>query len=226
MRALIIEDDRSVVETVILSFHITWPDMKVTPARLGKDGIDLAEVNNPDIIILDLGLPDISGFEVLRQIRLFSSVPIIVLSVQGDETAIIKALELGADEYVTKPFRQLELIARIRAMLRRHNPPEGQLPLIVGEFSYYPVLKRLVGENKVIQLTTIESLILYKLLRHPNKEVTHQSLCREIWGDDNYGSTESLRVHVRHLREKMEDDPANPKLICTVIGIGYLIKSI
>lgn len=221
MRIVIIEDDRAVVETIMLAFQVGWPGSEVIPSRLGLAGVELIEIKQPDIVILDLGLPDISGFEVLKQIRLFSSVPVIILSVRGEEEDIIKGLELGADEYITKPFRQFELIARVRALLRRQNTPIGDVPFVFTNHSFYPCLRKIVSSNKTLFLTSIENQILWHLLNYKGQIVTHQSLARHVWGDDFTASLDVLRVHIRHLREKIEENPSAPEHILTITGIGY-----
>ena len=124
MKVLVIEDDKEIVDAISLAFQIRWPEAKVISTRLGQKGVELVESESPDIVILDLGLPDIAGFEVLRQIRLFSAVPTIILTVRAEEADVVKGLEWGADDYITKPFRQLELLARVKSMIRRHTPPK------------------------------------------------------------------------------------------------------
>ena len=126
MKVLIVEDDKEIVDAITLAFQIRWPEAKVVSTRLGRKGVELVESENPDIVILDLGLPDISGFEVLNQTRLFSHVPIIILTVRADEADVVKGLEWGADDYILKPFRQLELLARVKALIRRQTPSEEE----------------------------------------------------------------------------------------------------
>ncbi len=126
MKVLIIEDDREIIEAISLAFQIRWPEAKVVSTHCGANGAELVESETPDIVILDLGLPDVNGFEVLRQIRLFSHVPVVILTVRTDEADIVKGLEWGADDYITKPFRQLELLARVKALIRRQRPSEEE----------------------------------------------------------------------------------------------------
>src|SRR4030042_1995566 len=124
MKVLVIEDDREIVDAISLAFQIRWPEAKLISTRLGQKGVELVESESPDIVILDLGLPDINGFEVLQAIRLFSQVPTIILTVRSDEADIVKGLEWGADDYITKPFRQLEFLARVKALIRRQSPTD------------------------------------------------------------------------------------------------------
>lgn len=223
MKVLIIEDDYTTVETISLSFQVGWPEAKVVSTKLGEEGIDLVEKESPDIVILDLGLPDIDGFEVLKRIRLFSNVPIIILTVRGEESDVVKALEWGADEYLIKPFRQLELLARVKSIIRKRLCPEGGLYLNFGPFQFDVSMRKIKHGEKVINLTSTESLILYQLAINTGKVLTLSSLSEKIWGDDYPGAKEAIRVYIRHLREKIEPDPSKPRLIVTKPGIGYTL---
>lgn len=221
MKALIIEDDREIVESISLALQIRWPETRIVSTHLGKTGIELAESEAPDIIILDLGLPDISGFEVLKQVRSFSSVPIVILTVRSDEAAIVKGLEWGADDYISKPCGQLELLARIKARIRDKSPVAVEAPLSYGPLRFDPVTRQLVNQTKEIQLTAIEAHIIRLLMRNAGRVVTHSALADEVWGEDHPDAVESLRVHIRRLREKIEADPSHPQFIITKPGIGY-----
>jgi len=131
MKLLVVEDDEELIEAISLAFQIRWPEAQIISTRSGKKGVEQVESESPDIVILDLGLPDINGFDVLRKIRLFSQVPIIIVSVRAEEADIIKGLEWGADDYIIKPFRQLELLARIKAQVRRQGQPEDE-EIVIG----------------------------------------------------------------------------------------------
>jgi two-component system KDP operon response regulator KdpE len=222
MKVLIIEDDKEIVDAISLAFQIRWPEVKVASTRLGKRGVELVESEAPDIVILDLGLPDINGFEVLRQIRLFSSVPIIILTVRAEEADIVKGLEWGADDYIVKPFRQLELLARVRALIRRRTPAEEET-LAVGPLHLEATTGQLLYNSKEIALTITESRLLSHLMRNAGHVVTHSSLAEAVWGNDYPGATDSLKVHIRRLREKIEADPSHPQLILTKSGVGYFL---
>lgn len=222
MKVLIIEDAPEIVESVSLAFRIRWPEAKVVAAGLGEKGIEMAETEKPDAVILDLGLPDISGYDVLKEIRLFSDVPVIILTVRGDEADIVKGLEWGADDYIVKPFRQLELLSRIRALLRRQSG-EGESVLVCGNLSFNPVTSELIFNGKNIGITPTESRILHELIKNPGQVVPHAALAEAIWGDDYPGAADSLKVYVRRLREKLESDSSNPKLILTKPGVGYML---
>ena len=223
MKLLIIEDDEEIIDAISLAFQIRWPEAEIISTRLGKKGIVLADSELPDIVILDLGLPDINGFDVLRKIRQFSQVPIIILTVRAEEADIIKGLEWGADDYIIKPFRQLELLARIKAQIRRQDQPEGE-QIISGPLQLDSDTGQLYYKDKEINLTVTETRILGHLMRNAGHVVTHFSIAEAVWGDDYPGATDSVKVHIRRLREKIEKDPSSPELIITKSGIGYLFS--
>ncbi len=222
MKILLIEDDKEIIDAISLAFQIRWPEAKVVSTRLGEKGVELVESEGPDIVILDLGLPDISGFEVLRQIRLFSHVPTIILTVRQDEADIVKGLEWGADDYITKPFRQLEFLARVKALIRRQSPEEEE-SLVCGPLRLDVTSGQLYYDRKEIVLTVTESHILGHLMKNAGRVVTHSSLAEAVWGDDYPGAADSLKVHIRRLREKIEADPSHPQLILTRTGVGYFL---
>jgi two-component system, OmpR family, response regulator VicR len=222
-KVLIIEDDEAIVNFVRLAFKMRWHEADLISARLGEEGLDLVESEKPDLVILDLGLPDIDGFEVLKQIRLFSSVPIVILTVSSDEADMVRGLEWGADDYIVKPFRQLELLARLKAQLRRQVSPDEEAPIICGPLRLDPSTFELTYRGKQISLTLIEGRIMRYLMQNVGRVITHSRLGEVIWGEDYPGAIDSLRVYIRHLREKLETDPSDPKLILTKVGIGYLL---
>jgi two-component system KDP operon response regulator KdpE len=221
MKVLIIEDDPQIVEAIALAFQIRWPDAGVVTTPMGEKGIDMVETQKPDVVVLDVGLPDISGFEVLKRIRLFSSVPILILTVMADETDKVKGLEWGADDYVTKPFKQLELLARIKALMRRVTPRNEDQPIVCGSLNYNPTTFQLTNNDKEINLTRTEGLIIQHLMRNIGHVVTHASLAEAVWGTDYPDAAQSLKVYIRRLREKLEEEPSQPQLILTKAGIGY-----
>ena len=220
MKALIIEDDRQIIEAISLTFQIRWPEAEVISTHLGEKGIELVESEAPDIVILDLGLPDINGFEVLRRVRLFSHVPIIILTVRADEADIVKGLEWGADDYITKPFRQLEFLARTKALIRRQHP-SAEATLVCGPLRLDTTAGQLHYDGKEIALTITENHILSHLMKNAGQVVTHASLAEAVWGDSYPGTTDSLKVHIRRLREKIEANPSRPQFILTKTGVGY-----
>jgi two-component system response regulator VicR len=222
MNVLLIEDDREIVDAISLAFKIRWPEATLISTRLGQKGVELVESESPDIVILDLGLPDISGFEVLKQIRLFSQVPTIILTVRSEEADIVKGLEWGADDYITKPFRQLEFLARVKALIRRQGAAEAEM-LSYGPLRLDTTIAQLNYDGKTISLTVTESHIMAHLIRNGGRAVTHSSLAEAVWGDDYPGAADSLKVHIRRLREKIEEDPSRPRLILTRTGVGYFL---
>ena len=223
MKCLIIEDDREIVEVVSLVFEMRWPGVSLLSTHLGEKGVELVESENPDVVILDLGLPDISGFDVLKEIRAFSDVPILVLTVRGEEADIVKGLEWGADDYMVKPFRQLELMSRIRALTRRAGSPAKDTPLVCGQLRFDPSTRHLSHGEREISLTRTEGSILYHLMRNAGQVVTYPDLAESVWGEDYPDAVDSLRVYIRRLREKLEAEPSQPQIILTRTGIGYLL---
>lgn len=221
-KVLIIEDNEEVVEAVSLAFQIRWPEVRVVSTDSGEEGINLVEGEHPDVVIIDLGLPDMGGFEVLKSIRLFSTVPVVILTVRGEEADIVKGLELGADEYIVKPFRQLELLSRVRALIRRQCTVEEAVPIICGLLRL-DFLERTVNcGGRQINLTRTESIILLQLMRNAGRVVTHTRFAEELWGNNYPDAATGLKVYIRRLRKKIELDPCHPRLILTKHGLGYL----
>jgi two-component system, OmpR family, response regulator VicR len=223
MKILIIEDDVQIVEAIMLAFQIRWPEAKVISTQQGEKGVDFVETEQPDIVILDLGLPDINGYDVLKQIRMFSNIPILILTARTEESDIVKGLEWGADDYMVKPFRQLELLSRIKALTRRSSNNDNESPLTVGSIVFNPSTGQLIADSKEVNLTPTESRILHHLMRNAGQVVTHSSLADAVWGEDYPGAVDSLKVYIRRLREKLEEEPQEPQLILTKAGIGYLM---
>jgi len=223
VKVLIIEDDRDIIETISLALQIRWPEAKLVSTHLGEKGIELVESEDPDIVILDLGLPDISGFDVLKQVRLFSIVPVIILTVKAEEVDIVKGLEWGADDYVVKPFSQLELLARVKAQIRGQNRSREE-SVVCGPLRFDPSTRQLLYDRREIALTRTEAHIVHHLMKNAGHIVTHSSLTEEVWGEDYPGAADSLKVHIRRLREKLEADPSQPQIILTKAGVGYFLK--
>lgn len=223
-KILIIEDSEDVIEAISVALQIRWPQLVIITTGKGEEGIDLIKNKFFDMIILDLGLIDISGFEVLKRIRRFSDIPVLILSVRGDEADIIKGLELGADEYIIKPFRQLELLSRIKSVIRRVNKEEVEQPILLGNI-YFDARNRLIriGEKQAT-LTQTENVILLKLIQNKNMVLTHDIIAEHIWGTSYPEAASNIKVYIRRLREKIELDPSHPRLIITKPGLGYLFK--
>jgi len=223
VKVLIIENDHGIIEAIELTFQIRWPEVKLISTNLGEKGVELVERERPDVVILDLGLDDISGFEVLKQIRLFSAVPVLILTVKTDESDIIRGLEWGADDYVVKPFRQMELLSRIKALTRRRGAFLTETPLTCGHLQLDPSTGQLFYDEKEINLTPTERAILTYLMKNSGQVVTHHNLAESVWGDDYPDAANSLKVYIRRLREKIEADPGHPEIILTKTGVGYML---
>lgn len=193
----------------------------VTDAATGNEGIVLAAQSRPEIVLLDLGLPDLDGVEVLKRIREWSRVPIIILSVRDREGDKIAALDAGADDFVTKPFSSGELLARLRTTLRRSQPQTANALFRSGDLEIDLASRRVRKQGQEVKLTPTEYALLRLLVIHAGKVLTHRQLLTEVWGPNAVEQTHYLRVHIAHLREKMEDDAAQPEFILTEPGVGY-----
>jgi len=224
MRILVVDDAPDVIESVRLGFTLQWREVEVLGAERGEQGLDLVEQEKPDLVLLDVGLPDIDGYEVLRQIRAFSDVPVLMLTARDDTLDLVKGLELGADDYVTKPFNHLELLARVKAVLRRLDmpAPAARVPSFRSgdlEMDFARQEVRLAGER--LDLTPTEYKLLYHLVRNAGYVLTHGTLLAKVWGREYVDEVDYLRVYVRRLRDKLGDDPERPRYIRTERGLGY-----
>jgi two-component system KDP operon response regulator KdpE len=224
MRILVVDDAPDEIETVRLGFTLQSSEDEILGAERAEQGLDLVEQEKPDLVLLDVGLPDIDGYEVLRQIRAFSDVPVVMLTARDDTLDLVKGLELGADDYVTKPFNHLELLARVKAVLRRLDmpAPAARVPSFRSEnlemdFARQEV--RLAGER--LDLTPTEYKLLYHLVRNAGYVLTHGTLLAKVWGREYVDEVDYLRVYVRRLRDKLGDDPDSPRYIRTERGLGY-----
>lgn len=216
---IVIDDELQIRK--ILSITLEAQDYKVIEAASGKDGIVMIANYHPQLVILDLGLPDIDGFGVLKELRTWSSVPVIILSVRDSEDNIVKALDLGADDYITKPFNTKELLARIRANIRRVQLVDNEAVVVNGNLKI-DFVKRLVYKDDVeLKLTNTEYMLLRVFFKNIDRILTHNFLLNEVWGPTHTENTQYLRVFMGHLRKKIEDDPSNPKYLITDSGVGY-----
>lgn len=224
-KILIVDDEPQIRR--FLRASLTAHDYAVVEAETAADAIKLATVELPDLVVLDLGLPDMDGLEVISRLREWSQVPVLVLSIRADETDKVEALDRGADDYITKPFGMAELMARMRAALRHRHQGEGEdEPVLhLGEITV-DLARRLVTRNgDAVKLSKKEYEVLRALASHPGKVLTHQQLLREIWGEAYVEETQYLRVYVGQLRQKLERDPSRPFLILTEPGVGYRLQS-
>ncbi len=220
-KILVIEDEQPIQR--FLRATLEANDYKLIKCYTGKEGILRAAAEQPDVVILDLGLPDIDGMEVLRRIREWSNVPVIVLSARGQERDKVAALDAGADDYLTKPFGVGELLARLRVALRRQSVQghEGGGVFESKNLRIDQVQRRVYVDGGEIHLTPIEYRLLTALVRYAGRVVTHRLLLKEVWGPHGIEQNHYLRVYMGHLRHKIEKDPARPQLLLTELGVGY-----
>ena len=226
MKVLVIEDDKNIAGAIEVAFEFRWPEAKVICAMSGKRGISLAKNEAPDVVILDINLPDLDGFEVLKAVREFSSVPVIILTVRFDDADVLKGLELGADDYIIKPFNYMTLLARVKAVLRR---TEGE-PFKIGSniapntrLSIDLIGQKVRVDNQVVKLTPVEYKLLILLVKNKNKTVEYRHITEEIWGTPSRDYFENVRIYIRRLRNKLHDVP--PNMILNRHGLGYMFKS-
>jgi len=219
---LIIEDDPQIRR--VLSTSLKAYGYEVHSADSGRLGLKLAAKHQPDLIILDLGLPDIDGLNLIRNLRSNPTQEILVLSARGTEDVKVRALDLGADDYLTKPFGLFELLARVRVALRRagqDGKPEESVVLQSAGVTIDLTHRKVTREGEEIHLTPIEFRLIATLVRHGGKILTHEQLLTEVWGQGKEKNTQYLRIYLGGLRKKLEPNPARPKLLLTVAGVGY-----
>jgi len=216
---LIVDDEPQIQRLLTVSLEANG--YRALSAANGQEGLVLAAQHQPALVILDIGLPDLSGQEVLRRLREWSQAPVIVLSVRDDEKGKVLALDAGADDYVTKPFNTDELLARLRVALRHSTDKEEaavvQMKNLVIDFA----TRRVTVGGREVKLTKTEYDLLRLLARHAGKVLTHRQILREVWGPGHEEDTHYLRVYIAHLREKIEQNPESPELILTELGVGY-----
>jgi len=218
-KVLVIDDEAQIRRFLRAGFELHG--FSVLEAENATAGLRAATMNTPDLVILDLNLPDLEGSEVLERIRSWSNMPVIVLSIQSDEREKVRLLKLGADDYVVKPFGISELLARSEAALRRHLRSTNRDPVVrAGPLSIDLVSRAVTLNGKRVQLTRKEYSLLHGLATHVGLVVTHQQLIKEIWGN-HAGNIQYLRILVRKLRQKVEVDPTRPLLIVSESGVGY-----
>ena len=222
-RVLIVDDEQSIRR--FLRVTLTSQAYTVIEAASGQEALSNATTQKPDVIILDLGLPDIEGVEVTRLLRQWTQIPIIILSVRGSEEDKIAALDAGADDYLTKPFGVGELLARLRAALRRAAQTASE-PVFTSGSLKVDLSRRLVTmSGHEVQLTPTEYELLHVLVNHAGKVLTHHHLLREVWGEEYGEEFHILHVNISNLRRKIEPDPARPQFIITEPGVGYRLRT-
>jgi two-component system KDP operon response regulator KdpE len=221
---LVIDDEPQIRK--FLRISLASQGYKVLEAGTGTDGLTQAALNKPDLLVLDLGLPDMDGQDVLSQFREWSTVPVLVLSVRASEGEKVRALDAGANDYVTKPFGIQEFLARIRSLLRQ-APESGQVEsaVVIGPLNIDLAYRRVSLGDAEVALTRKEYAVLAQLARHPGRVITQQQLLKDIWGPTHVEDTHYLRIVVGHLRQKLGDDPAAPQYIVTEAGVGYRLMN-
>ena len=217
---LVIDDEPQIRK--FLRISLASQGYKVLEAATGAEGLSQAALGKPDLLVLDLGLPDMDGQQVLSEFREWSAVPVLVLSVRASESQKVMALDAGANDYVTKPFGIQEFLARVRALLRQ--VPGGEAPQAVfrnGQLTVDLAYRRVLLDEVEVALTRKEFAVLAQLARHPGRVITQQQLLKDIWGPTHTEDTHYLRIVVGHLRQKLADDPTAPRFIVTEAGVGY-----
>jgi two-component system KDP operon response regulator KdpE len=223
--SILVVDDEPQIRR-FLRTSLGGQDYRVIEAASGAEALDAVKREMPDLVVLDLGLPDMDGLEVIQRLRASSSVPIVVLSVRNDERGKVAALDLGADDYVTKPFGMDELVARVRAALRHRLQVQGEAPLFqTGELKVDLVRRIVTLRGAEVKLSAREYDLLRLLVAHAGKVLTHGFILREVWGPAHTEDVQYLRVYVRHLREKLEANPTQPRYILTETGVGYRLQA-
>ena len=229
MKILVIEDDPIISETVTICFNLRWPEAEIITTDSGEQGLKLATSATPDIIILDVGLPGMDGYETLRRLRSITDAPAIMLTAKDGEVAKVKGLEYGADDYITKPFSHIELLARVRAVLRRTvaSTPEQSRGSYLSEPAGLEIdldSRTVHRHGQLVSLAPLEYSLLYHLTSNEGRVMTHTVLLAKVWGQEYVEEVDYLKVYIRRLRTKLGDDPQNPELIHTERGVGYIYQ--
>jgi two-component system KDP operon response regulator KdpE len=227
MKILVIDDAPEVIEAVTVSFSLQWRETEVIGAADGEDGLDQVERERPDLVLLDIAMPGLDGYETLRRLREFSDVPVIMLTARDGVLDKVKGLELGADDYVTKPFDHLELLARVKALLRRlaMPAPVSRAPSFArGDLEVDFASRQVRVKGEPVALTPVEYQLLYHLVRNAGHVLRHETLLAKVWGREYVDELDYLRVYIRRLRRKLEPDPEHPTYILTERGLGYRFR--
>jgi DNA-binding response OmpR family regulator len=226
VKVLVVDEESDVRKLVAMSFRMQQPEWEVLGAQDGPEALSLIEHEHPDVVLLDIGLPEMSGFEVLNAIRLFSDVPVIMLTVRDDELSKVHGLELGADDYVTKPFSHLELLARVRAVLRRAQalPLAHEQPFVSGSIQVDFARRQVFIQGQPVTLTGTEYRLLYHLVRNAGRVMTHEALLARVWGREYTDEMSYLKSYINRLRNKLEREPHHPQYILTEYGVGYWFR--
>ena len=224
MKFLIVDDDKGIVEAVTIGLQFQWQDAEVYSAADGEQGLRVFLDIAPDVSLLDVNMPHMSGFELLQRIREVSDAPVLMLTARGDEMSKVRGLELGADDYLVKPFSHLELFARIKAVLRRADlsaPVSAAPSFVSGDVAVNFDSREVTVGGEPVKLTPTEYKLLYQLVRNAGRVLPFDTLLRKIWGDEYASDMDSLKTYISRLRKKLGDDPENPRYILTERSVGY-----
>jgi len=226
MKILVVDDEPTIVETV--SYNLRLENFETVSATTAEQCLDLARKENPDLVLLDVMLPSANGFEICRRLRQFSDVPVIMLTARAEETDRIVGLEIGADDYVTKPFSMRELMARVKSVLRRRTAQSSaavvDTMIRVGNIIIDAPRHEVMRDGVPLELSRKEFELLHHFVKNMNRTISRESLLDEVWGKDMCVGERTVDVHVRWLREKIEEDPSMPKRLLTVRGVGYQFR--
>jgi DNA-binding response OmpR family regulator len=227
MKVLVVDDEPDVIEVVNLCFGLRWPEADVVAAKDGDQALALIEQDPPDLVLLDIVLPGMDGFRICQEIRRFSDVPIVMLSARDGEVDKVRGLEMGADDYITKPFSHMELLARVRAVLRRY---QNQLPAVgevfeSGDLRIDYSSRQVMVRGQVVRLTPTEYSLLFHLTRNAGRVLPHHTLLAKVWGRDYTEEIDYLKVYIRRLRQKLEVEPDSIGTIVSERGVGYKFVS-
>jgi|TARA_B110000091_G_C13800781_1_gene470142 DNA-binding response OmpR family regulator len=224
LKILVVEDEPALVG--ILEFLLTDEGYQVVVAYDGETGLELAKEQKPALVILDVMLPNMSGFEVCNQLRRFTTIPVIILSAKDHDQDVIKGLEIGADDYITKPFNHRELVLRVKKLLSRTDSVAVDEHLIIGDIEINMAQKQVSLKGEVIKLTPTEFKLLTCLAENEDRVLSWESLLREVWQHENWeGGNELVKVNVRRLRKKLENDPSHPAYLINIWGMGYKLTN-
>ncbi len=222
-RVLIVDDDPNMRDMV--SIVLDGPDYVVDTAGTGRDGLQKVAEQAPDLLILDVGLPDMDGFEVLRNLRRTSNICVLMLTGRGEASDVVTGLDTGADDYLVEPFRSEELSARVRALLRR-VPAADELISVAGDsVTVEPKTRTVTVRGETVDLTPTEYQLLFLMAQSPGQVFDHRTLLSNVWGDEYINDTAYLKVYIWHLRRKLEENPRDPKIILTDWGVGYRVAT-
>jgi two-component system KDP operon response regulator KdpE len=224
MQVLVIDSEQDSADIIGSTLKIPWPDSRVVPCHRGEDGLDLAEREKFDLMVVDLKLPDMTGFEFLKRLVMFSAVPVVAVKTDLNEIDLVRCLDIGADECLPKPIKQIEFIARTKALLRRVRGRSENQSLVTGLLRLDAFIHRAYLLGREVPLTRAENIILQHLMRNCGQVTSYRSIARELWGEDYPGSNKAIRVYVDRLRAKLQADSDAPMLI-NERGVGFRLVS-